>query len=627
MLSKWIRYYTNNWRVSASAVQTVRLALSQSYWQGYIGWSEFLRSERMLPKTPPNTPCELFPANDLIIAISHIGKTVKGRCKIIDIQGFVDQGIIFKAHKGNEIVSILCDISQTPQLPEYTELFLIEGQPLPVWIASHYPTGMPASIANILMQQIYQMLLSAKRKDEWIDSVHPGQFFIDPDTMQLQHIPFIHPVQPYMRGQMYLGETSGYRLIAIAYELFTGCVPGDMLQIHRVLKACKNLQQWQKRQIERCLSGRRSISLKQAALILDANRKYVYRDTALLALASCFALAAIVWQGMNYVPDLFVQNLPVAQIFVLEESTKDEHVNLLKAAFFTQVEEKNFQGAKMSWQALQNILPQDDIFIKQIGPELLATELYEPEAPKLEPITLTEPVNLIEPQMAVPQMAVPHIPDEIVALPPLPKSAPSLESLIEAVIDSDPCEVALDEKNTERAAACIDVLSNKESGPRLMATQTSAQQSLVMTQQTISVDDYNKYCEESLNCEPKKASAILDLELSEIENTVEDYNSYCITSGLCEPLESSIEPVSALSAKEIEHYAQWLSSETGYHYRLPTANEWKEMSTAFNNSDVVEWVVDEDGQLMTTLDVEGQKRRRGVDDEDISFRLVREAKS
>ncbi|MGA2654990.1 MAG: hypothetical protein ABSF18_03300 [Gammaproteobacteria bacterium] len=618
MLSKWVRYYTNNWRVGASQVQTVRSALSQCYWQGFIGWSELLRCERMLNKTPPQTPCDLYPANDLVIAISHIGKTIKDRYKVVDIQAFVDQGIVFKAHKGSEIVSLLCDTSQTPANPQYTELFLIEGNPLPVWIASQYPTGLPSSLANLLLQQIYQMLSQAKRKDEWIDSIHTGQFFIDPDTLQLQHIPFSHPIQPYMRGQMYLGENSGYRLIAIAYELYTGCVPGNINQIHQVLKACKNLQQWQKVQMERCLSGKRSVSLGQAALILNANKKYVYRDTALLALASVFALAAIIWQGTNYAPELFkpMQNAVVDQTIVLEQGTQDQHVNLLKAAFFTQIEEKNFQGARMSWQALQKILPNDDIFIQQIGPELLATEVVEMQAP------LPEPVALIQPETVMP-----YIPDEIVPLPPLPKSAPSLESLIEAVIDADPCEIALDGQKNNKSAACMDQLSSKEAGPRLLAMQTQDKQ-LVMTQQAISIEEYNQYCKKTANCEPLEMEQGLDLELSEIETTVEDYNSYCITSGLCEPLESSVEPVRALSAKEIEHYAAWLSSETGYHYRLPTANEWREMSSSIKTAQIAEWVLDDNGELITTYDLDSNARkRRNIDADDISFRLVRENKS
>jgi len=610
-LWKWVRYYTNNWRVSPAQIQTVRTALAQCYWQGFIGWSELLRCERLLGKAQPNTPCDLFPANDLIIALSHIGNVVKDRYKIVDIQGFVDQGIIFEAHKGAEVVSVLCETCENSKTPKYTELHLIEGQPLSVWLMAQYPLGLPAPLANILLQQIYQLLASAKRKDEWIDSIHPGQFFINSDTFHLQHIPFASPVQPYMRGQMYLGESSGYRLIAIAYELYTGCVPGDAHQIHKVLKDCKNLQQWQKQQIEHCLSGKRSVSLTQAALILNANKKYVYRDTALLAMASVFAIAAIIWQGMNYAPELFthVQNDPLTQTVVIEQDTKDKHVNLLKAAFFTQIEENNFAGAYVSWQALQKILPHDDIFIKKIGPELLATQVHE--AP---------PLIMVE-SLPAADIVIPDIADEIVALPPLPKAAPSLEAIIEAVIKADPCEKALN-KNNARAAACIDVLSNRESGPRLLATHTSSDKPLIVTEQTISVDDYNKYCKSSTACTPYETQALLDLELTEIESTVEDYNTYCLTSGLCEPLETSVESARALSPKEISHYAAWLSQETGYTYRLPTIDEWREMSAAFKTtSDEIEWVLDEKGELITT------SKRRNQNENDISFRLVREKKS
>jgi hypothetical protein len=558
-LWRWVRYYINNWRLHPSQTQSVRDALAQSYWQGDISWRELLRCERLLGKAAPNTPADEHSAKDLSLALAKVGSEMNGY-KLIDIRGFIDQGIVFAARKGSDFVDLLCS-TRTPN-PVYTKLPTLIGQPLCVWLMAQYPTGLPLPLAQMLLQQIYQLLLNAN--EDIIDSIHPGQFFIDTDTLQLQHIPYTSPIQPYMRGQLYEGGTIGRRLIACAYELFTACVPtGDELKTHQILKACPYLQLWQKKQIERCLNGRREISLSQAALVLDANKKYIYRDRALLAFASVFALAAIVWQGINYAPVMFTSNEVVPETIIMQQSMNDSHINLLKAAFFTQIEENNFAGAKVSWQALQKILPKDDVFIKEIGPELLSKEVTQiRRAPVRKPIISELP-------------AIPEFDDEILALPPLPKQEMSkaLESIIESVVAADPCE---------QNGTCVDMLSNNETGPRLLVTQTQENKPLVITQQTISVADYNKFCMATEKCMPHETPAVLDLELTDIESTVEDYNNYCLTTGSCEPLETQIEPAH-LSVKQIEAYASWLSEETGFKYRLATEHDRQDTAHSTSN--------------------------------------------
>jgi hypothetical protein len=657
-LWKWVRYYINNWRVQGYQTNQVLAALSQSYWQGVISWNELIRCERLLGTTSLDA-IDGYEATDLTVALSHIGRMIQGVYKITDIRGFVDQGIVLQAQKGEQSVTLLCvtvDTQTSPQTDHYASPFIVQvaaviktqqytylelsplaGQPLCAWLMARYPTGLPARLANVLLQQIYQLLLQL-RTSEAVSSIHPGQLFIEPESLTLQLIPCAAEIQPFMRGHLYQvyeedehSKTAlGHRLVAIAYELFTGCVPYQHYQMHAVLKECKELQNGQKQQIERCLSGKRSLTLSQAALLLDASKKYVTRDTVLLALASVFALAAFTWQGMHYVPLWLTDNTAVDTPVVLQQGTRDRHVNLLKAAFFTQIEEGNFTGAQVSWQALQKILPQDDIFIAKIGPELLAqqNETIEIVTREIDIVPITAPVAPPAPEE---MMSMPVIPDDIAALPPLPETTQALEQVIEAVIIADPCESALAREGNARSAACMDALSNAQFGPRLLATKSEQNKPLIITQQTISVADYNQYCVMSSNCKPHEVSVSLDLdldlELNEIENTVEDYNTYCLTSGLCEPLDTQSEPMYVLTPKQIETYSAWLSEETGFVYRLPKVVEWQAMRSTFNQgSSRAEWLLNNDGQWITTLDItaQGQEKPHRKSKDQIAFRLVRE---
>jgi formylglycine-generating enzyme required for sulfatase activity len=57
------------------------------------------------------------------------------------------------------------------------------------------------------------------------------------------------------------------------------------------------------------------------------------------------------------------------------------------------------------------------------------------------------------------------------------------------------------------------------------------------------------------------------------------FGQYCISTGNCivVPSEPAL-PVTGLAVDEIEAYADWLTEQTGFRYRLPTSAEWQLMA-------------------------------------------------
>lgn len=64
--------------------------------------------------------------------------------------------------------------------------------------------------------------------------------------------------------------------------------------------------------------------------------------------------------------------------------------------------------------------------------------------------------------------------------------------------------------------------------------------------------------------------------MSKYEVSIEDFNRYCILSAACQPLAEPDPglPVTGISYRQAQDYAQWLSERTGRHYRLPREGEW-----------------------------------------------------
>ena len=64
--------------------------------------------------------------------------------------------------------------------------------------------------------------------------------------------------------------------------------------------------------------------------------------------------------------------------------------------------------------------------------------------------------------------------------------------------------------------------------------------------------------------------------ISKYEISVRDYNQYCRASGACSGVKavSAELPVTGISFKQARAYADWVSKQSGYVYRLPTEQEW-----------------------------------------------------
>jgi hypothetical protein len=664
-LWKWVQYYTNNWRLKTEHIQSVVAALGHSYWQGTISWADFMRARRLLAGQT-TAKGSASSAQDFLLALSQIGRTIQGRYRITEVRGFVDQGILLQAGHGQQTHTLLClttnkdltrnIIKQIPEINRLTQPFIIHvrsvlkegerlylvlssitGVPLTAWLVTHYPTGLPTPIAQALLQQIYQMLVLLREESCITASIHPGQLFIDPESLSLQLIPFVashdQTFGSNMRTRLYqapsilpneLDESFlGYRLIAIAYELFTGCVPdNNHLQMREIIKNCEGMSRRTKQQIERCLLTQvnKSIPLQSAAVLLDVGKKHPILDATLMTLAILCAISALTWQGMRYLP-LWLAKAPEPQTIVIQQDISDRHINLLKAAFFTQTEEANIAGARASWQALQQLLPADDVFLEKIGPMQLASS-YIAAAEKLmqqDPQAagvLVRAATRMQPQTVLPvhlqalaqldaptfaqeftqdtQLSADALPDEIIAmtlteeesLPPLPDLV--IET-VAALPKVDPCKQALTQKN-KVATLCADALSDVHLGPRLLAMQLPQGNALAITHDVISVADYNQYCMMTGACTPQAQTsmspALSELGLSDVTGTVHEYNTYCMVSSLCEPIHMPTEPMIALTPEEIERYTNWLSEQTGFTYRLATTHELQQMKSLSEQIDV-----------------------------------------
>lgn len=701
-LWKWIQFYINNWRLNADETQAVLWALEYSYWQGVISWADFVKCQHLLGSS---RSAHKLRATDLALALTQLGRVVQGRYQIDEVRGFVDQGILLQAQYAGQTYPLLClttpqevtreIIKQIPEINRlalpfavnvrsvikterhlYLVLSAVVGTPLSAWLVAQYPTGAPAQVAQMLLQQIYQMLKTVHKESGVVASIHPGQLFIDPDSLMLQLIP-LSISQPQHRGRLYQAPNMvatdqstfiGYRLMAIAYELFTGSVPNQHYQpMQTIIQQCEYLSRGQKKQIERCLLTHKNmkIDLSQAAMILDVAQKRPLLDATLMTLAILCAISAMTWQGMRYLPTWLSEG-PVLEVktFVLEQAVHDQHVNGLKAAFFTHTEQANIAGARASWRALQELLPSDDVFIQKIGPEQLAQsylraaeQMMQRDAagagvlvraatrvlpthelsPHLRALAALDPPVTQAVMTTTPPADVAPIDDafsdQIIALtevlmeplPPLPETvlATPVPDLLENVLLRDTCVEALTAAKSQ-SALCMDALSDVHFGPRLLAVRNQ-DHTLVTTQETISVADYNQYCLMSGVCAPYNETSApegLDLGLGDVSSTVQEYNTYCMVSGLCEPLPIEYEPMVTLSPQEIQAYANWLSQETGFEYRLPTIDELKQIMTAAKQmggisvaENTAEWLLDHTGQWVTSLQVEDEKS--------VAFRLVR----
>ena len=74
------------------------------------------------------------------------------------------------------------------------------------------------------------------------------------------------------------------------------------------------------------------------------------------------------------------------------------------------------------------------------------------------------------------------------------------------------------------------------------------------------------------------AESIPKFAISKYEISWHDLNNFCQGSSLCATGPADALPVTGLPIDVVEAYARWLSEKTGYRYRLPTANEWRQIA-------------------------------------------------
>jgi len=113
----------------------------------------------------------------------------------------------------------------------------------------------------------------------------------------------------------------------------------------------------------------------------------------------------------------------------------------------------------------------------------------------------------------------------------------------------DPCSLHYLEGNgaqTGRSGSCADEVNGSVHGPRLVVVPAG----------------------ETL---PKFA-------ISKYEISRRELNEFCAENSLCSVAPKDTLPATGLPVDVIEAYAKWLSVQTGYHYRLPTIDEWQQVA-------------------------------------------------
>lgn len=162
----------------------------------------------------------------------------------------------------------------------------------------------------------------------------------------------------------------------------------------------------------------------------------------------------------------------------------------------------------------------------------------------------------------------------------------------------DPCLQSLVNNTSNTAPGCQDRYMGNKLGPKMLFVSKSAGDiPLLMTKYYITQREYSLYCLYSGNCKGVKKILIknsgltkkdnnipeVGIDLSDVEHSIQEYNEYCIHTGKCPGVFAEKKDIVSLdlTAKQAEEYAAWLSQVTGYHYRLPTEQEWL---MVFNNT-------------------------------------------
>lgn len=243
--------------------------------------------------------------------------------------------------------------------------------------------------------------------------------------------------------------------------------------------------------------------------------------------------------------------VPNHPYFAAQENIVAIETTLAKAQAQMQAEEAQFEEEMEYIEQLVTSLPalEDEIDLDEPVRKLASHEVYSPPAIPVE-------VERTVPESAFKEVA---LADE--------------KDILNIPFTNDTCALAYYTKSSP-LSACIDSIAHNRYGPALFVVGDRRDApTLAFTQQPVSRDDYERFCDQTGACyddvteAPFVADGGISLDLSDVEQTVRDYNVYCQMTRDCPVIQSphANEPI---SKGQLQRYALWLTAQTGYKYRL-----------------------------------------------------------
>lgn len=106
----------------------------------------------------------------------------------------------------------------------------------------------------------------------------------------------------------------------------------------------------------------------------------------------------------------------------------------------------------------------------------------------------------------------------------------------------DACPLRLANLGKQRGSRCRDGLDGGGNGPELVVVKVGGVAPFALTRSEISGNDISAFCNQTRLCQPPPQPTL---------------------------------PVVNLALEKIQHYADWLTARSGFHYRLPRLEEWQ----------------------------------------------------
>ena len=122
-------------------------------------------------------------------------------------------------------------------------------------------------------------------------------------------------------------------------------------------------------------------------------------------------------------------------------------------------------------------------------------------------------------------------------------SQPALNQIAQAAGGRlDACPLRLANLGKQRGSRCRDGLDGGGSGPELVVVKVGGMAPFALTRGEISGNDITAFCNQTRQCNPPEQPML---------------------------------PVVNLAPEKIQHFADWLTARSGFHYRLPRLEEWQ----------------------------------------------------